>query len=162
MQKAIFSRIDLNNADNDLAEEYLGCISDLLHLDGVQDLKAFTQHMNTSRFQHSLNVSYYTFLIARRFHLDSCSAARAGLLHDLYHYDWRNLDKEDRPIEGRHCAVHPQIALENARKATSVNAIIEDAIVHHMWPMTLRCPKTKEGWILQAVDKYCAISEILL
>lgn len=82
MQKAIFSRIDLNNADNDLAEEYLGCISDLLHLDGVQDLKAFTQHMNTSRFQHSLNVSYYTFLIARRFHLDSCSAARAGLLHD--------------------------------------------------------------------------------
>lgn len=59
MQKAIFSRIDLNNADNDLAEEYLGCISDLLHLDGVQDLKSFTQHMNTSRFQHSLNVSYY-------------------------------------------------------------------------------------------------------
>lgn len=85
-----------------------------------------------------------------------------GLLHDLYHYDWRNLDKEERPIEGRHCAVHPQIALENARKATSVNTIIEDAIVHHMWPMTLHCPKTKEGWVLQAVDKYCAISEILL
>lgn len=162
MQKAIFSRIDLNNADNDLAQEYLSCIRDLLHLHDVQDLKAFTQHMNTSRFQHSLNVSYYTFLIARRFHLDSCSAARAGLLHDLYHYDWRNLDKEERPIEGRHCAVHPQIALENARKATFVNTIIEDAIVHHMWPMTLRCPKTKEGWVLQAVDKYCAISEILL
>ena len=145
MQKAIFSRIDLNNADNDLAQEYLSCIRDLLHLHDVQDLKAFTQHMNTSRFQHSLNVSYYTFLIARRFHLDSCSAARAGLLHDLYHYDWRNLDKEERPIEGRHCAVHPQIALENARKATFVNTIIEDAIVHHMWPMTLRCPKTKEA-----------------
>ena len=65
-------------------------------------------------------------------------------------------------IRDRHCAVHPQIALENARKATSVNAIIEDAIVHHMWPMTLHCPKTKEGWVLQAVDKYCAMSEILL
>ena len=80
MQKAIFSRIDLNNADNDLAQEYLSCIRDLLHLHDVQDLKAFTQHMNTSRFQHSLNVSYYTFLIARRFHLDSCSAKqrRAG------------------------------------------------------------------------------------
>lgn len=62
MQKAIFSRIDLNNADNDLAQEYLSCIRDLLHLHDVQDLKAFTQHMNTSRFQHSLNVSYYTFL----------------------------------------------------------------------------------------------------
>ena len=48
MQKAIFSRIDLNNADNDLAQEYLSCIRDLLHLHDVQDLKAFTQHMNTS------------------------------------------------------------------------------------------------------------------
>ena len=42
MQKAIFSRIDLNNADNDLAQEYLSCIFDLLPLDDVQDLKAFT------------------------------------------------------------------------------------------------------------------------
>ncbi|MCB6313932.1 HD domain-containing protein, partial [Gordonibacter pamelaeae] len=90
--------IDLNNADNDLAQEYLSCIFDLLPLDDVQDLKAITQHMDTSRFQHSLNVSYYTFLIARRLHLDSCSAARAGLLHDLYHYDWRDLDKDERPI----------------------------------------------------------------
>ena len=36
MQKAIFSRIDLNNADNDLAQEYLSCIRDLLHLHDVQ------------------------------------------------------------------------------------------------------------------------------
>ena len=39
---------------------------------------------------------------------------------------------------------------------------LEDAIVHHMWPMTLHMPKTKEGWLLQAVDKYCALSEIIL
>lgn len=162
MQKAIFSRVDLASADSYLANEYLDCIRDLIEVDDVQELKAYTQHMHTTRFQHSLNVSYYTFLLARKFHLDAYSAARAGLLHDLYFYDWRDLEKEDRPIEGRHCAVHPKIALENARKTTKVNAIIEDAIVHHMWPMTLHCPKTKEGWILQAVDKYCAISEILL
>ena len=47
MQKALLSRIDLNNADNDLAQEYLSCIRDLLHLHDVHDLKAFTQHMNT-------------------------------------------------------------------------------------------------------------------
>lgn len=162
MQKAIFSKTDLASADSFLANEYLECVKDLVNINDVQGLKNFKQHMNTSRFQHSVNVSYYTFLLARRFHLDSYSAARAGLLHDLYFYDWRDIEKSDRPIEGRHCAVHPQIALENARKATSVNAIIEDAILHHMWPMTLHMPKTKEGWILQAVDKYCAISEILL
>ena len=162
MQKAIFSRVNLATSDNVLAEEYLSCVQDLLELEDIQELKSYTQHLQTTRFQHSVNVSYYTFLIARRLRLDACSAARAGLLHDLYHYDWRELEKNERPIEGRHCAVHPQIALENARKATYTNRIIEDAIVHHMWPMTLHCPKTKEGWILQAVDKYCAIGEILL
>ena len=160
MEKAIFSRVDLSDADNSIANEFLSCISDLIHIDDVQELRDFYQHMKTSRYQHSLNVSYYTFLLARKFHLDAYSAARAGLLHDLYFYDWR--EKDTRPIEGRHCAVHPQIALDNAKKACEVNRVIEDCIVHHMWPMTLHCPKTKEGWILQAVDKYCALSEILL
>lgn len=160
MQKAIFSKIDLNSEDSIIANEYLDCIKDLLNIDDVQGLHEFSQHMKTSRFQHSLNVSYYTFLIARKFHYDAYSAARAGLLHDLYLYDRH--EKGTQPMEGRHCAVHPQVALENARKATSVNVIIEDAILHHMWPMTFHTPKTKEGWILQAVDKYCAISEVLL
>lgn len=159
MEKAIFSKTDLNDIENLLAIEYLQCVEDLLGLDSVNELQDFVQHMNTSRFQHSLNVSYYTFLLARKFHLDAYSAARAGLLHDLYLYD-RHV--EEAPIEGRHTSVHPKVALENARKATNVNAIIEDAILHHMWPMTFHRPKTKEGLILQAVDKYCALSEVLL
>ena len=55
------------------------------------------------------------FLLARKFHLDAYSTARAGLLHDLYFYDWR--EKDTRPMEGRHCSIHPQIALENAKKS---------------------------------------------
>lgn len=47
--------------------------------------------MATSRFQHSLNVSYYSFIICRKFGLDAYSAARAGLLHDLYYYDWKQM-----------------------------------------------------------------------
>lgn len=160
MQKAIFSRIDLTNDTCLLAKEFITCIKDLIQVEDVQELKSFSQHMDTSRFQHSLNVSYYSFLLAQKLHLDAYSVARAGLLHDLYFYDWR--EKENRPMAGRHCAIHPQIALENARKACAMNPIIEDAIVHHMWPMTLSMPKTKEGWLLQAVDKYCAVSEILL
>lgn len=162
MQRAIFSKIDLSDPNDTLANEYIHCIHDLLQIDEIQKLKNYSQHMNTTRFQHSVNVSYYTFLIARKLGLDACSAARAGILHDFYFYDWRDIEKNDRPIEGRHCSVHPQIALENARKVTKINAIMEDAIVHHMWPMTLRMPKTKEGWLLQAVDKYCAVSEVLL
>lgn len=159
MEKAIFSRINLKESETLLAMEYLECVKDLLELDQMHELQAYVQHMNTSRFQHSLNVSYYTFLIARKFRLDAYSAARAGLLHDLYLYDRH---EENSPLEGRHSSVHPRIALANARKATKVNAIIEDAILHHMWPITFHRPKTKEGMILQAVDKYCALSEVLL
>lgn len=160
MQKAIFSRVDLTSDNDLLAKEFVSCIQDLIEVDDVQELKAFSQHMDTSRFQHSLNVSYYSFLFARKFRLDTYSIARAGLLHDLYFYDWRT--KNNRPMEGRHCAIHPLIALENAKKTCTINPVIEDAIVHHMWPMTLHMPKTKEGWLLQAVDKYCALSEIIL
>lgn len=160
MEKAIFSRVDLDNENCILANEYLDCIKDLIDIEDVQGLKEFSQHLKTSRFQHSLNVSYYSFLLARRFHLDAYSIARAGLLHDLYFYDWR--EKETRPMEGRHCSIHPQIALDNAKKACSINPVMEDCIVHHMWPMTIHCPKTKEGWVVQAVDKYCAVSEMLL
>lgn len=159
MEKAIFSKVNLDQERTLLAVEYLECVKDLLELDEMQELSSYVQHMNTSRFQHSLNVSYYTFLIARKLRLDAYSAARAGLLHDLYLYD-RHV--EEAPIEGRHSSVHPQVALENARKACKVNDIIEDAILHHMWPITFHRPKTREGMILQAVDKYCALSEILL
>ena len=44
MQKAIFSRIDLNNADNDLAQEYLSCIRDLLHLHDVGPQSIYTAY----------------------------------------------------------------------------------------------------------------------
>ena len=33
-------------------------------------------------------------------------------------------------MEGRHCAIHPLIALENAKKTCTINPVIEDAIVH--------------------------------
>lgn len=158
MQKALFSRMNLNDEHNPLVISYLDCVKDILEIDSVQQLHEYTQHLNTTRFQHSLNVSYYCFLLCRRLHLDYYSAARAGLLHDLFLYDWR---KKEQPYEGRHSVIHPQVALETAKRDVEVNAIMEDAILHHMWPMSKAMPKSKEGWALQAVDKYCAITEIL-
>lgn len=159
MQKAIFSRFTFEDEDNDIVQEYLNCVKDLLAIDSVKQLEYYYQHLNTSRLQHCINVSYYTFLLCRKLKLDYVSAARAGLLHDLYFYDWK---KQEQPCDGRHSCVHPRIALETAREITEVNAIMEDAIVHHMWPMSIHMPKCKEGWALQAIDKYCAMTEILL
>ena len=100
MEKAILSRINLKTLDTNIAYDYFETISDLIDTKEVQDLKKCSQHLATSRFQHSLNVSYYSFLICRKFGLDAYSAARAGLLHDLYYYDWKTNDK--RPLEGNH------------------------------------------------------------
>lgn len=159
MQKAIFSRFNFNDEDNTTVQEYLDCVKDLVEIDTVQQLKTCYQHFNTTRFQHSINVSYYSFLVCRKLKLDYVSAARAGLLHDLYLYDWK---KKEQPYDGRHSCVHPQVALETAKELTEVNAIMEDAILHHMWPMSIHMPKHKEGWALQAVDKYCAMTECIL
>ena len=130
MEKAILSRINLKTLDTNIAYDYFETISDLIDTKEVQDLKKCSQHLATSRFQHSLNVSYYSFLICRKLGLDAYSAARAGLLHDLYYYDWKTNDK--RPLEGNHAKIHPIITLENAKNITVTNPTIDDAILHHM------------------------------
>lgn len=74
MEKAILSRINLQRQDTHIAQEYFDTISDLIDTQEVQALKKCSQHMATSRFQHSLNVSYYSFLICRKFGIDAYSA----------------------------------------------------------------------------------------
>ncbi len=66
MEKAILSRINLQLQDTHIAQEYFDTISDLIDTQEVQALKKCSQHMATSRFQHS-NVSYYSFLICNKF-----------------------------------------------------------------------------------------------
>ena len=54
MEKAILSRINLQLQDTHIAQEYFDTISDLIDTQEVQALKNASQHMATSRFQHSL------------------------------------------------------------------------------------------------------------
>ncbi|MEA4816865.1 MAG: HDIG domain-containing protein [Lachnospiraceae bacterium] len=153
--RAIFSKKDIENDNNELIYEFWECVSDLLYQEDVQKLKFYSQHCNTSRFQHSLNVAYYSFLVCRKMGWDYHSAARAGLLHDLFFYDWREED-----ITGKeHIMNHAKISLSNAEKITSLNNIEKDAIVRHMWPCTLTPPRYKESYVVTMVDKLCATFE---
>ena len=43
---------------------------------------------------------------------------------------------------------------------TQTNSTIDDAILHHMWPLKTTRPNTSVGWIIQAIDKFCAITEM--
>jgi uncharacterized protein len=95
-------------------------------------------------------------LVCRYLGLDYCSAARGGLLHDFFLYDW-HITKQQK---GLHGFTHPYTALKNANRFFNLNDLEKDIIVKHMWPLTIRLPKYKETLIVVLVDKYCAIMEI--
>ncbi len=85
--KAIFSKKSLNDTEDKCIKQYIECVKDIFYTDEVKAMAGFHQHCNTSRLQHSFNVSYYSFILAKKLKLDYRAAARAGLLHDLYLYD---------------------------------------------------------------------------
>ena len=91
-------------------------------------------------------------------HLDAVSAARGGMLHDLFLYDWHK--HAARTGDHFHGLTHPKAAYKNARKFFRLNKVEKDIILNHMWPVTPVCvPRTKEGWISTFADKYCGALE---
>lgn len=136
---------------------YMALVGDLIAHPRVQRLEGITHHYHSTRLAHSINVSYTSYRIAQRLGWDAVSVARAGLLHDLFYYDWR-----ETKFNKSHAWVHPRIALRNARKITAISALEEDIIVKHMWGATLALPRYKESYIVTLVDKYWAVREGLI
>lgn len=122
----------------------------------MKSLDNFVQHKNITRLHHSISVSYHSYRISKKLGLDYASAARGGLLHDFFLYDWTS---KERPSKGMHGFLHPKIALENANEHFELNHREQDIIRKHMWPLTITLPKCKEAWVIIGVDKYCAIME---
>jgi len=141
--------------DNAKIEHFKECVADLLENNTVKQLDGFEQHCRTSRLQHCINVSYYSYRICKALRFDFVSAARAGILHDLFLYDWR-----ESCTKLEHTRQHPQAALKNAMEITEVNEIEADAISHHMFPLCA-FPKFKESYVVSLADKYCASMEVV-
>jgi uncharacterized protein len=93
-------------------------------------------------------VSYAGYRIAKRFHLDYVSTARAALLHDLYFYNSGEMK--------RHNKVHPLVSLHNASKY-GLNNLEKMIIARHMKFFS----KKREVFVVQCVDKYYAVKEFL-
>ena len=138
--------------------EFLEIIDDLLKNEQVNKMKKYRQHCDVSTYNHCKNVAYVSYAICKKLNLDYVSAARAGMLHDLFLYDWRD-KRPHKKITDLHAFSHPKIALKNARKVTSLNEKEEDMILKHMWPLTIKLPKYKESYVITIADKYSAISE---
>jgi len=152
-----------NTDNNDLYQnsyklEFENIIDDLCNNSTVKKMQDFMQHCDTTCYDHCKNVAYYSYLICKKYNLDYKSAARAGMLHDLFLYDWRN-SKKRLSLNQLHAFAHPKIALSNSIKLFDLNNKEKDIISKHMWPVTIKLPKYKESYIITFVDKFCALKE---
>lgn len=138
-------------------QEYMDHVGHLIDTEKVQRLGEITHHYHSTRLEHSINVSYTSYKLAKRLGWDAKSTARGGLLHDLFYYDWR-----DTKFNKSHAWIHPRIAVRNAQKVTTLNKIEKDIIVKHMFGATVAPPRYKESWIVTCVDKYWAVREATL
>lgn len=135
-------------------EEFQYIIREFVENETVQKMNDFRQHGDTTCFEHCYKASYYCYTICKKFNLDYASAARGAMLHDFFLYDWR--------IRGNHklhAFTHGKRACKNASEIFYLNYKEKDIIKNHMWPTTIKPPKTREGFVLTLVDKYCAITE---
>lgn len=156
MLKAICSKKDLSLC------AYYDCICDIINSSELQPLKDITHHISTTRFQHCLNVSYYSYALCRKLGLNARSAARAGLLHDLFYYDRKEYNSLREKGQMSHSRMHSLIAVRNAESITEITPLERDIIEKHMFPMTVKLPKYRESYVITIIDKYCAVLEVCI
>ena len=94
--------------------EFFEEIRDIARHPVVKRMKKYKHHGKTSCYRHCLNVAYYNYWLCRLFRLDARSAARAGMLHDLFLYDWHTHAAQTG--NHFHGLTHPGTAYRNARK----------------------------------------------
>jgi len=140
-------------------KEYYACIKDLYESEPCMEMNTYIQHGNTTTLEHCVSVSYLSYKIAKKYNMDYRSAARGGLLHDLFLYDWHTHRKKTGNMF--HGYTHPGVALRNAEKHYKLSDKEKNIIKRHMWPLTPIPPKSGEGLIVMLVDKYCSTAEVV-
>lgn len=136
-------------------------IQDILCSPELRRLRDFTHHHYTTRYQHSVNVAYYSYLVCRLLRLDHRSASRAGLMHDLFYYNRKEYNCSRLKGQPSHSRFHSSEATANAGKIAELSMLEKDIIRKHMWPATKELPSYKESYVVSFVDKYCAVLEVV-
>ena len=155
-------------------EDWLNIVEEILLNDEFQKRKLFRHHKGRL-WDHVTEVSYYSYLMAKAKHLDEKTAAIAGLLHDFYPKAYKYSDelkeldesylsdvKKKQPLWKMHGFTHAEAAAKNAKKYFPhlVDDEIYSIIKTHMFPLNIRPPKYKVGWIVTYVDKKLSIGLI--
>lgn len=135
-------------------QNYMKIIEDILKHQKFQKLNNCVHH-GTTRLEHSMRVSYYSYKITKKLKLNYIETARGGLLHDFFVND--DLTKTKQKLS---MFFHPYPALENAKKYFKITELEADIIINHMFPtLPHKIPKNVESWIVSMVDKAVATYE---
>lgn len=128
--------------------KYLELVKNILSNEEFNKLKDI-EHHGTTRFSHSLRVSYFSYQVAKKLHLDYQEVARAGLLHDFF------LSSPDRTLKERFLStfIHPKYAVLNSCKYFNLTEKEKNIIESHMFPLYISLPKYAESWIVSSIDK---------
>lgn len=138
-------------------EEYLSIIDSIIK-NKEFDKMNYIKHHNTTRMDHSLKVSYYSYKIAKSLKLDYIEVARGGLLHDFY----LGTIAEESTVKDKlklYSVAHPKEAVKNSKMNFNITDKEEDIIKSHMFPVDFKIPKYAESWIVSFVDKGVSINE---
>lgn len=132
-------------------------VQELLLEEKVWQLDKYIQHGHTTRLEHSIAVTYFSYWLHCRLKLagDARSLIRGAMLHDFFLYDLR----DERPAF--HGKTHPYYSCKNASECFMLNEEERDIILNHMFPLTTSLPVYKSSLVVSLVDKLCASAEFL-
>lgn len=146
----------IKSYNRDVRDEFREEMSELLCHEKFNRLSHYKQHYKCTRLKHSIDVGYFSFYVAKLLGLDYVSAGKAALLHDLSFHKKAGFKQDLKMLRQ-----HPKDALKNALEICELSEKECDIIMSHMWLVTIRPPKSAEGFIVTFVDKYCASKEVI-
>ena len=139
-------------------KEYLEIVNQILNNKEFLKRKNYNHHGEKSVYEHCIEVSFFSYRLAKKLKFNYKEAAIGGLLHDFYYEDWHKV-KYQKNIFKKHGFVHAKEALENSKKHFNnlLNKKIENIILRHMFPLNIVPPKYKEAWLVSIVDKIVSL-----
>lgn len=172
----IIKYIDASIVLNPFFDEWYRIVEDILRNPEFQKRKLFMHHHNITVWDHSILVSFKSFMASKYFKADKRVCAIAGLLHDFYSQAWistpeleklengkyTTLMKEKKPWYKMHGFTHAKDASINYVKyfPKLEDKKITNAILRHMFPLNIIPPRYKEGLIITTVDKLSSVREL--
>ena len=134
---------------------------DILSSRELEEANAQKHHLWSTVGEHSLRVTASSLMICyalRKLHIPTNIpvVVIAALCHDL-----GILGREKKYAnEVQCCQRHPGDSVLAFRALTEEeDPLVEDAIAHHMWPLTFLPPRHREGFILTLADKISSCME---